>query len=115
MFYFVKIWLLGICVFTVLFILAFCKRGPFRYYNEYRTHNLFLVFAIYFLVPLVFLCFLSVVKDQDLCPNCREMVSSTYCQACGQKVIVEPTCPSCGAEWDSTYCGDCGSLMNLEG
>lgn len=48
------------------------------------------------------------------CPQCEELGSSRYCEACGtarHPAAPVHRCPTCQAEGRGTYCGSCGAAL----
>lgn len=62
------------------------------------------------------LCFVLSYHTMKHCPNCREVITTSYCEQCGTAVNVNtsPVCPECGTECDTPFCGECGTSMNAE-
>lgn len=53
------------------------------------------------------------LKQRPHCPNCDAVVTTPYCEQCGEQIDATITCSSCGEKLDTPFCGNCGTAADL--
>ena len=101
--YFINLWHPGL-------VTAFCLALFFEARRDYNAElqSFALAGVAIGIAACVFIGTL-VFYPQKHCPNCDVVVTTPYCEQCGEQIDATVTCSTCGEKLDTPFCGNCGT------